>query len=134
MILVDAGPLVALVNRADQNHEACTTAIGRLQEPLRTCWPVVGEAMFLLSYSWRAQDTLWGMIAAGTPGLIAIDESDVPRMRELMHKYKDLPMDLADAALVRIAEREGTRRVFTTDRRDFSLYRPARIERFQIIP
>ena len=133
MILVDAGPLVALVNRADQNHEACTTALGALREPLLTCWPVVAEAMFLLGYSWEAQDTLWGMIAARTPGLLSIDERDVPRMRELMRKYRDLPMDLADAALVTIAEREGIRRVFTTDRRDFSLYRPARIGRFDII-
>jgi predicted nucleic acid-binding protein len=51
-----------------------------------------------------------------------------------MQKYKDLPMDLADATLLRVAEREGIRRVFTIDRRDFALYRPARIGRLQIIP
>ena len=66
--------------------------------------------------------------------LVPIDAADVPRMRQLMQKYKDLPMDLADAALVRIAEREGLRRVFTIDRRDFALYRPAKIGRFEIIP
>jgi predicted nucleic acid-binding protein len=55
-------------------------------------------------------------------------------MRELMRKYRDLPMDVADAALVRIAEREGIRRIFTIDRRDFGVYRPARIGRFSVIP
>jgi predicted nucleic acid-binding protein len=90
--------------------------------------------MFLLSYSWGAQDTLWGMIASETPHLVSIDATDVPRIRELMAKYRDLPMDLADAALVRIAEGEGIRRVFTTDRRDFTIYRPARIGRFELIP
>lgn len=134
MILVDAGPLVALVNQADQNHAACTTALLEVRDPLVTCWPVLAEAMFLLSYSWGAQDTLWGMIASETPHLVSIDATDVPRIRELMAKYRDLPMDLADAALVRIAEREGIRRVFTTDRRDFTIYRPARIGRFELIP
>ena len=51
-----------------------------------------------------------------------------------MRKYLDLPMDVADAALVRIAEREDIRRIFTIDRRDFAVYRPARIGRFSVIP
>jgi uncharacterized protein len=55
-------------------------------------------------------------------------------MHELMKKYHDLPMDLADAALVRVAEREMIRRVFTLDRRDFTLYRPIGIGRFNILP
>ena len=49
---------------------------------------------------------------------------DCLRMRELMWKYRDLPMDLADAALVRVAERERVRRIFTVNRRDFGIYRP----------
>jgi predicted nucleic acid-binding protein len=55
-------------------------------------------------------------------------------MRELMRKYRDLPMDLTDAGLVRVAERERLRRIFTLDRRDFQVYRPSRIGRFAIIP
>ena len=55
-------------------------------------------------------------------------------MQELMRKYRDLPMDLADAALVRVAERERLRRIFTLDRRDFQIYRPSRIGRFVIFP
>jgi predicted nucleic acid-binding protein len=51
-----------------------------------------------------------------------------------MRKYHDLPMDLADAALVRVAKREKIRRIFTTDRRDFELYRPYKLGRFQILP
>jgi predicted nucleic acid-binding protein len=64
--------------------------------------------------------------------LLGID--DIPRMRELMHKYRDLPMDLADAGLVHVAERERLRRIFTLDRRDFQVYRPSRIGRFTILP
>ena len=55
-------------------------------------------------------------------------------MRELMRKYSDLPMDLADAALVRIAEREKCRKIFTLDRSDFSVYRPEKIGRFTLLP
>jgi uncharacterized protein len=63
-----------------------------------------------------------------------LGQGDCPRMRELMWKYRGLPMDLADAALVRIAEREKIRRVFTIDRHDFEIYRPSRLGRFQIVP
>jgi hypothetical protein len=134
MTLIDAGPIVAVLHRDDHNHERCVRALRTLREPLATAWPVLTEAMYLLGFSWEAQDALWEMIDGGVLRLISLDADDGPRMRELMRKYRDLPMDLADAALVRLAEREGLRRVFTIDRRDFSVYRPARIGRFSIIP
>ena len=58
---------------------------------------------------------------------------DFPRMRELMWKSRDLPMDLADAALVRVVERKHVRRLFTIDRRDFEIYQPYRLGRFEIL-
>jgi predicted nucleic acid-binding protein len=134
MILVDAGPLVALLHRDDRNHDLCLKTLRSFREPLGTAWPVVTEAMYLLGFSWRAQDALWEMIASGALALLSLDSGDVARMRELMRKYRDLPMDVADAALVRIAEREDIRRIFTIDRRDFAVYRPARIGRFSVIP
>ena len=60
--------------------------------------------------------------------------ADVPRMRALMKKYRDLPMDLADAALVRVAEREGLSTVITIDRSDFASYRLHGTKRFRILP
>jgi len=134
VILIDAGPLVALLHRGDRNHARCVAVLRSLRESVGTTWPVLSEAMHLLRFSWEAQDALWDLIATNALRLIPIDTTDVPRMRQLMHKYRDLPMDLADAALVRVAEREVIRRVFTIDRRDFMLYQPAKIGRFQIIP
>ena len=64
------------------------------------------------------------MLALDSGQLLKLRTDDYPRMRELMWKYRDLPMDVADAALVRVAERERFRRVFTVDRRDFEVYRP----------
>ncbi|MBK9063836.1 MAG: PIN domain-containing protein [Acidobacteria bacterium] len=134
MILTDAGPLVALVHAGDRNHERCVAATRTLQGPMVTVWPALTEAMYLLRFSWPAQRALWSMLEEGSLRLLPLDEADAPRIGELMRKYRDLPMDLADAALVRVAEREKIRRVFTLDRRDFSLYRPLRLGRFAIVP
>ena len=134
MTLLDAGPLVALVHASDQEHDRCRTALGSIRRPLCTVWPVITEALYLLDFSWAAQDAVWAMLEEGGVPLMALDAGDVPRMRELMRKYRDLPMDVADAALVTVAEREGITRVFTLDRRDFEVYRPAKIGRFSLVP
>ncbi|MGB2590650.1 MAG: PIN domain-containing protein [Candidatus Acidiferrum sp.] len=123
MILIDAGPLVAIVDADDQHHAKCVTALKTLREPLATVWPPLVEAMYLLSDQPTAQEALWEMLERGAVLLLPFDANDIPRTRELMRKYANRPMDLADAALIRVAEREGLRKIFTVDRRDFSVYR-----------
>jgi uncharacterized protein len=132
--LVDAGPLVALLDRSDRHHAACVSAAKILPAPLLSVWPVVTEAMYLLGDSWAAQRALLGDVIDGTLTLLTLGADDVRRVRQLMEKYRDLPMDLADASLVAVGERERIARVFTLDRRDFSVYRPARLGRFDIVP
>jgi predicted nucleic acid-binding protein len=134
MILVDTGPLVALIHQDDNEHRICKETFLTFSEPLGTVWPVLTEAMYLLSFLWEGQNALWEMIQAGAVEILPLGSDDVARMRELMRKYRDLPMDLADAALVRVAERERLRRIFTLDRRDFQIYRPSRMGRFAILP
>lgn len=126
--------MVALLRRADQHHARCVAALRRIRDPLGTVWPAVTEAMFLLSDRPDARSGLADKLAAGAISLLSLDRRDVPRIRELMEKYADLPMDFTDAALVRAAEREGIDTVFTTDRRDFSVYRLAGRRRFRIVP
>lgn len=133
-ILVDSGPLVALIDRSDSHHETCNAILQSVTDPLLSAWPVVTEAMYLLAFSWRAQEGLWELLTSQALALAPLDHTDAARLRDLMHRYRDLPMDLADAALVRIAERERLRRVFTLDRRHFAMYRPARLGRFVILP
>jgi hypothetical protein len=133
-VLVDAGPLVALLDQSDLHHVACVKALRTVRDPLVTVWPAFTEAMYLLGSSWPGQKALWSRIETAALMLAPLDESDATRMRELMEKYRDLPMDLADAALVRIAEREDLTRIFTIDRRHFSVYRPGRRRRFSILP
>jgi hypothetical protein len=133
-VLVDAGPLVALIDRSDPYHQVCREALAAIEDTLGTVWPAFTEAMYLLRSSARAQRALWDMLALDSVQLLELRTDDYPRMRELMWKYRDLPLDLADAALVREAERERVRRVFTVDRRDFEVYRPYRLGRFEILP
>lgn len=133
-VLVDAGPLVALIDAADAYHDVCVEALRSLGDPLVTVWPAFTEAMYLLRESWPAQRALWSRLETDALTLAALDEDDAPRMRELMEKYRNLPMDLADAALVRVAEREGLTRILTLDRRHFSIYRPGRRRRFAVLP
>jgi hypothetical protein len=133
-VLVDAGPLVALLDRSDQHHRACVAASRAIRGPRLTVWPAVTEAMHLLSMSVEAQLSLFEMLETGALLLANLDAGDVARMRELMRKYRDRPMDLADAALVRVAERERIYTVFTVGRDDFEAYRPSRSWRFSILP
>lgn len=133
-VLVDAGPLVALLDRGDRHHDACVGALRAIRGALLTVWPVLTEAMYLLGFSIKAQSALLEMVELGTLKIAPLDESDFPRIRQLMVQYKDRRMDFADAALVRVAEREKLRRVFTVDRRDFTVYRLARLGKFSIVP
>jgi hypothetical protein len=133
-VLVDAGPLVALLDQADPEHEECVATLKTLHDPLITVWPAFAEAMYLLGRSWRGQKALWSRLETEALALAPLDETDASRMRELMEKYRDLPMDLADAALVRVAERESLTEIFTLDRKHFSIYRPGRRRRFSIVP
>lgn len=105
-----------------------------MREPLGTVWPAITEAMYLLGFSFAAQDALWRFLGPDALNILSLDSADLPRMRELMRKYRDLPMDLADAALVRVAEREKISRIFTIDRKDFEIYRPRGPRRFEIVP
>ena len=133
-MLVDTGPLVALLSRDDARYRRCRAVFRSLREPPLTVWPVLTEAMHLLRDSWGGQDRLFGLLEAGSVEIAPLGPGDVSRMRQLMQKYHDLPMDFADAALVTVAEREGITRVFTLDRRDFEVYRPAKIGRFSLVP
>lgn len=134
MILVDAGPLVALADRKDTHHEACVQALKKMRQPLATVWPALTEALYLVQRWPKAQSELLRLVEDGSLRILAMGREDIPRVRALMEKYRDLPMDLADAVLVRAAERERVKTVFTIDRRDFSVYRPLGLGKFRIVP
>ena len=89
--------------------------------------------MCLFGGSWPAQKALWSRLEAGALALAPLDQTDAARMRDLVEKYRDLPMDMADAALVHVAERESLTEIFTLDRQHFPIYRPERRRRFVVL-
>ena len=136
MTLTDTGPLVALINRSDPNHAKCVAATKQLPAgPLITTWPCFTEAMYLLfrAGGYPAQQALWELRTAGRLLLPEITAAEMDHMSELMDKYRDRPMDLADASVVAAAERLGTRRVFTLDN-DFHVYRLTDGPSLEMIP
>ena len=102
------------------------SALASIDDPLLTVWPAVTEAMHLLADTPPGQEALFDMIDDDALAVASLDRGDVQRMKALMRKYRDLPMDFADAALVRVAERERFNRILTFDRH-FRVYAlPAR--------
>jgi predicted nucleic acid-binding protein len=133
MILLDTGPIVAFFDRDDQYHALCLEALKKVREPLLTSWPVITECFYLLDFSSKVREDLWLFIERGGLEIFPLEKEHYPLCRNLMRRYKDLPMDLADATLVALAEALGISRVFTLDHKDFSIYRFKQTRRFSLI-
>ena len=134
MILLDTGPIVAFFDASDDFYQICIDILKKIKEPLITTWPVLTEAFYLLGFSWKAQDNLWAFILRGGVEIFSPDLKMQARCRELMEKYKDLPMDLADGSLVVLAESKNLEKIFTLDHKDFKIYRFAKDKKFKLLP
>jgi uncharacterized protein len=133
-ILVDTGPLVAILSADDEHHDACTTALREMSAPLLTCWPVLTEAAWLLRSSPRAVQNLLNSINVGFLEILTLTGDEAKAVAAVMKKYESIGSQLADAALVYLAARERIDTIFTLDRRDFSVYRSGRKRAFHIVP
>ena len=133
-ILVDTGPLVAILSREDLHHQACVDVLHGIAGPLLSCWPVMTEAAWRLRQSPRAIQQLLGSVETGFLELLPLAGVEAKNMAALMKKYESMRPQLADAALVHLAGREGIDTIFTLDRRDFSIYRTSRRRSFHILP
>ena len=123
MILVDTGPLVALFDPADGSHGRCVEALETITEPVTTTVPVMTEAFHLLGPASIGSLRLMEFAAGGGLQVLFFDDQALRRSFELMAQYSNVPMDLADASLVVMAERLKLRKVFTIDRNEFATYR-----------
>jgi predicted nucleic acid-binding protein len=136
MILTDAGPLVAILDRGERHHQACVDCLAELTGPMLTTWPAFTEAMYLLGEAggWVAQAALWSLQDKGDLLIVEQNAEDRGRMQALMEKYRDRPMDLADASLVALAESRRLRDIFTLDHSDFRVYRLHRRQTLRLWP
>jgi len=130
--LIDSGPLIALFDASDAYHKAIVEFIKRNPFPLITTMASVTEVLYLLDFNQNAQLDFLEWIYRGGVELFPIIENDMKRIKELMKKYKDIPMDFADACLVYAAERLRINEIVTIDK-DFLIYRIGRRKKFKII-
>lgn len=125
MIIADTGFWLALANRTDRHHGSAREALARLDRGLITTWPVITETCHLLLHrlGGYAQLAFMDNLASGAFEVFPLESEFAPRLRQLMHQYANLPMDLADASLVLLAEILGCGDIVSTDQRDFHTYR-----------
>ncbi len=125
MVIADTGFWLALANRHDRFHELAKARLQELEEPLITTWPVMTETCYLLAsrLGTEAQERFIKSFAGGAFDVFELTRDHAPRIARYVKKYAELPMDLADASLVLLAEHLGHGRILSTDRRDFRTYR-----------
>jgi predicted nucleic acid-binding protein len=135
MTLIDAGPLIAIIDADEPDHKSCLEVLDWIELPLVTTWPAFTEAMYLLGRGAGiiAQRLLWRLVKTGRLVVADLSKASIDRCARLMDQYADRPMDLADATLVAYAEEHRHRRIFTLDD-DFHIYRLHGRQRFELIP
>ena len=135
--LTDTGPLFALVDPKGQPEQnaRCRALLPSLVKPLVTTWPCFTEALYLCLQRgrWPQQKLLWGLWRDGAVRIHSPSEQETARIAELMEKYRDRPMDLADASLIALAETAGYSRIFSIDS-DFYVYRLADGTALEVVP
>jgi len=131
--LCDASPLIALFDLSDEAHALCTAALRTFTGSFVTTWPVLTEAFHFIDRP-RGRSLLWNFVLSDVVQVDDIVATELGRIRILMERYADLPMDFADASLVILAERLRVFNIFTLDRRGFSVFRPRNAQGFEIFP
>jgi predicted nucleic acid-binding protein len=122
IVLVDTGPLVALLDRADRYHDWAKAQMAALSPPLVTCEAVLAETCYLLRSLPRAIRELLEWLEQGLVAIRFRLDHEAVAVSRLIDRYANVPMSLADACLVRMTEQHGSARVLTLDS-DFRIYR-----------
>jgi uncharacterized protein len=133
-ILLDTGALVALLDRSESAHARCVEFFSSLRGRVFTTEPVLTEALYLLGPSVKAQHACIEFILKGGATLAPQSSTSLARAAVLMEKYRDIPMDFADATLVVLAEETGINEIFTLDLRGFRTYRILGKKQFTLRP
>ncbi|HSV65791.1 MAG TPA: PIN domain-containing protein [Mycobacteriales bacterium] len=136
MLIVDAGPLVAYLNRKDPDHLRCAKLLDSRTDDLLVTPYVVTEARYLVGkYVGPAAETnLVESLAAGDLTQVDIGPADLDRMTQLMRRYQDVPLGVADASVIAVAERLGLTEVASLDHRHFDAITPSHTSAFKLLP
>lgn len=133
-VLIDTGAILALLDEGDRWHYRCLETIRQLRFPVLTSEAVLTETFHLIRRSRTQMEAVWGLHRSGMIALAPVENSELLQIGALMTRYKDRPMDFADATLVYLAERESIQAILTVDQMDFAVYRIGGKGRFHILP
>jgi uncharacterized protein len=132
--LIDTGAILALLDKDDRWHHACVKAFVQLRLPLLTSEAVLTEVFHLVGDRRRQMESAWKLVRSGALVMGAIEHGELPQVHDLMSRYRDRPMDFADATLVYLARRESLSVVLTVDHADFATYRIEGKRQFRVVP
>jgi predicted nucleic acid-binding protein len=132
-VLLDTGFIVALLDRSENFHKTCAQAVRELVAPLVTCEAVITESCYLLRNLSGAPEAVIENITAGIFQVPFQLSRDAAGVKQILRKYKDRKIDLADACLIRLADQFGTADILTLDQ-DFAIYRWGKNKPFRVLP
>lgn len=133
-VLVDTGPLVAILDRSDQYHERCSETLRSIQPPMLTTWPVLTEVAWLLRDQPKGLQRLYAGVEIGFFRVVSLSETALAEIAGIQKRFQSLRPQLADMTLLLLAEREKWNTIFTLDRRDFSVIQKKRRPRLVLLP
>lgn len=133
-VLVDTGPLIAILDERDQHHERCVETLSQIRPPLLTTWPVVTEAAWLLRHRERALQRLMTGEESGLIRLLPLGDDALSELASIAKRFKTLRLQVADMSLVLLAERQELTTIFTLDRRDFEVVRKKSSHEIVLLP
>ena len=131
-VLLDTGVIVALLDRNERFHRKCADAIAETAAPLVTCEAAIAEACYLLRNLKGASEVVVENVAAGVFQIPFQLQQSAIGIRQILRKYRDRHVDLADACLIHLANHFGTGQILTLDH-DFEVYRWGRNSSFELL-
>jgi hypothetical protein len=134
--ILDTSFLFALTDQSDRNHQRVLAVSQNVNEPLILPGVVLPEICYLIS-SRLGHQTMRHFVSSIRPDAVQVESptaEDLVRVHEILEQYADSQLDFTDAAIVAIAERLAITRVYTLDRRDFSIVRPIHCDYFELLP
>jgi predicted nucleic acid-binding protein len=130
--LLDTGVIVALLDRSEKFHQACSEAVRSLEAPLVTCEAVIAESCYLLRSLPGAPEAVIENMAGGIFQVPFQLSREALGVKQLLRKYRDRKIDLADACLIRLADEFETADILTLDK-DFQIYRWGKNKSFRLL-
>ena len=133
-VLMDTGPWIALIDKSEKRHKKCVEWFKRYSGEIFSTEAVLTEVLYLLNFSSMAQSAALDFVVTGAITIVPSSVESLESVKKIMQKYKDLPMDFADATLYVLANDLGINHIVTFDKKDFTIYRINKNRSFKILP